>query len=156
MGSADAADFDRFVSSVAAPTIMSRSPPIDQPVPQSRVKRISSVVEKTVDKLSRSVASSPTIPAPSSPRSVFGLSRKSRTPHTSQDMTGECLILSSVCIMDQRRCSADGCLGNATLSKGWSRRLAFHTTTVTTCAARTLRLPRRPIGQQRYFPTGRV
>jgi hypothetical protein len=55
---------------------------------QSRVKRLSNVVEKTVDKLSRSVSGgSGTIPSPSSPssRRVFSISRRSRPSQLSAD-----------------------------------------------------------------------
>ena len=56
---------------------------------QSRVKRLSNAVEKTVDKLSRSVSGgSGTPPSPSSPssRRVFSISRRSRPSQLSADL----------------------------------------------------------------------
>jgi len=56
---------------------------------QSRVKRLSNAVEKTVDKLSRSVSGgSGTLPSPSSPssRRVFSISRRSRPSQLSADL----------------------------------------------------------------------
>ncbi|CAA7259988.1 unnamed protein product [Cyclocybe aegerita] len=60
----------------------------DLTMSQSRVKRLSSAVEKTVDRLSRSVSGSSTSPTPSSvpsPRRVFSITRKSRTSQLASD-----------------------------------------------------------------------
>lgn len=76
------------------PLMTSHDPPVPDHAPkdlsssQSRVKRLSNVVEKTVDKLSRSVSGgSGTIPSPSSPssRRVFSISRRSRPSQLSAD-----------------------------------------------------------------------
>ena len=86
----------------AAPTLNTSPDALqipDQPSPDdphrsqshSRVKRISTTIEKTVDKLTRSTnakSGSPT-PTSTSPRRVFSLSRKSRhNPSASADNSG--------------------------------------------------------------------
>ncbi|KNZ79620.1 Sterol 3-beta-glucosyltransferase [Termitomyces sp. J132] len=59
----------------------------------SRVKRLSAAVEKSVDKLSRSITTrsgrtSPTTPPPAGSRRLFSLSRKGRTKENSGDVEG--------------------------------------------------------------------
>ncbi len=67
-------------------------PAKDTPLSQSRVKRLSGAVGKTVDMLSRSVsgtsATSPTSPTSPTAKRVFSISRKSRRSQMSPDREG--------------------------------------------------------------------
>jgi len=90
-------DDDCGIAFLNPPLMASHDPPVPQAndhtqkdisSSQSRVKRLSNVVEKTVDKLSRSVSGgSGTSPSPSSPSSkrVFSISRRSRPSQLSAD-----------------------------------------------------------------------
>ncbi|KAG6919582.1 hypothetical protein DXG01_004246 [Tephrocybe rancida] len=80
-----------------APEIQSQSPQKDVPPTPSRVKRLSAAVEKsvekTVDKLSRSITArsgrtSPTTPPPTGHRRLFSISRKAKAKDNSGETEG--------------------------------------------------------------------
>lgn len=100
-----------FISAMASvPTSRLAQPPLDTQHPADKVqeshsqrdivmnsvKRLSNVVEKTVDKLSRSVSgASPPTSTPTSPSTirVFSLSRKNRTERDAAGMLNSPIVL---------------------------------------------------------------